>query len=105
MPTSWLDVDGDAVYRGIGQQGLQYAEDQSANLQRATARNDSTPGALGSSRACLASMQSGELIGEGSTRNINRAHVIGETGQKIGSDTNNTLDVVTQTLTIGDMTA
>ncbi|TCO43710.1 hypothetical protein EV646_112288 [Kribbella antiqua] len=103
MSAPWLNVDGEAVRAILGQRGLQYMDNQSANRTRTQANAADLPNALGNTSACMASTRSSEVIDQGAMRNVNRAQTISDTGMRVGNDTTNTVGVVTSSLTLGDV--
>jgi hypothetical protein len=101
MSMPFVQGFGDEIYTGFGVQSDYHGDMSETNLRA----SDSTIMALHDGLRGMpyqAAVQSNELIGQITRRNIEHARMQSEAGMSIGSRFNATVDQSTATLTIGD---
>ena len=101
MSLAWVQGFGEAIHSGFGMGADQYREMQVANLRSTKNTMVSLQDAL-RGPAYAASLQSDDVIGQGTMRNINHAQMQSETGMSVGNHFGATMSDVSSTLTITD---
>jgi hypothetical protein len=101
MSMPFVQGFGDEIYRGFGAESDAYGDLQQQNLRN----SDNTivnmyDGLRGPMYQAAAG--SNELIGQGSTHNINHARQQAESGMALGNRYNATMDEGTSILSLGD---
>jgi hypothetical protein len=101
MAVPWVQAYGDAIHTVFGSGADQQREEQVANLQGTKATMVDLQGAL-RGPMYSASVQSDEVIGQVTQKNIQHLQMQSETGYSIGNHTNATMADATSTLIVTD---